>query len=93
MDITVCLCDHRATQLGDIRTQLEAIMTALDNLQAADAALKAEVTVFLADIAARLGNSPDEAAIQAVADDVNAEVAALQAADPAAPAADAPPAG
>ena len=65
-------------------------MAALDNLQAADAALKAEVTTFLADVAARLANAPDPAAVQAVADDVNAEVAALQAADPASPP---PPAG
>ena len=57
-------------------------MSALANLQAADQELKDEVTAFLADVAARLANAPDPAAVQAVADDVNAEVAALQAGDP-----------
>lgn len=57
-------------------------MTALDNLQAADTALKNEVVTFLQDIAARLANAPDPAAVQAVADDINAQVTALQAGDP-----------
>lgn len=88
-----CHCDHVAedlkaikgelrailAQLGKIECKGEHIVTALDNLKAADDSLKAEVVTFLADIAARLGaEDPD---IQAVADDVNAQVAALQGAD------------
>ena len=65
-----------------ITEQGKRIMTALDNLKAADEALKAEVTTFLADIAGRLSGSSD-AEVQAVADDINAEVAALQGGDPA----------
>lgn len=66
-----------------IRNQ-EKIMTALDNLQAADTALKNEVTQAITDwqaqLAAAAANDP---AIQAVADDMSATVAQLQGADPA----------
>lgn len=63
----------------------ENIMSALDNLAAADNALKAEVTSAISDWAAALAsaNSANDPAIQAVADDMNAQVAALQSADPA----------
>jgi hypothetical protein len=66
--------------------RMEQIMSALDNLRAADEALKTEVAAFLQDIAGRLVSDAD---LQAVADDINAEVARLQGADPgpAAPAA------
>lgn len=74
----------------------EKIMTALDNLQAADAALKSEVATALTDFATALQNSgsANDPAIQAVADDMNAMVTQLQGADPAnaAPAAPAEPA-
>ena len=76
----------------------EHIMTALQDLQAADAALKAEVATFLADVSTALSNagSASDPAVEQVVSDINAEVAALQAGDPAnaapvAPAA--PPAG
>lgn len=69
-------------QLDRITRNEEKIMTALDNLQAADEALKAEVVTFLQDIATTLAaEDPD---IQAVADDINAQVASLQGGDPAA---------
>lgn len=81
-----CHCEHLTEQLTAIRQQLNRIehqetkMTvALDNLKAADQALKDEVVTFLQDIAAKLAaEDPD---IQAVADDVNAQVSALQGAD------------
>ena len=77
-----------ATIIENQRTNQEQIMTALENLQAADAALKAEVTTALADFAAKLNsaNSANDPAIQAVADDMNALVTQIQAADPATPA-------
>ena len=55
-------------------------MSALTDLQAADASLKAEVATFLADVAAAL--SADDPDIEAVVSDINSQVAALQAADP-----------
>ena len=76
--------------LASITSQLEEIMSALTDLQAADTALKAEVATFLADIATALGaEDPD---IESVVSDINAQVAALQAADPETPAAPAAPA-
>lgn len=77
------------------------VMTALDNLQAADTALAGAVTAlateqatFLTDIAKALAAAgTDPAALQAVADDINAQAAKLNdlaaaqvAADPATPA-------
>jgi hypothetical protein len=75
------------TELATITTKLEIIMTALDNLAAADAALKSEVATAIADWAAQLAGSSaaNDPAIQAVADDMQAQVAALQAADTAVP--------
>ena len=59
-------------------------MTALADLQAADTALKTEVATFLTDVAAALNAAgTDPAAIEAVVTDINTEVAALQAGDPA----------
>lgn len=84
-------CDHSG-ELQAIRLfmetstrQQEKIMTALQSLQDADTALKAEVTTAIQDWAAQLANanSANDPAIQAVADDMNAQVAALQGADPA----------
>lgn len=67
--------------LETIITSQENIMTALTDLQAADSALQAEVATFLADIATALqAENPD---IEQVVSDINAQVAALQAADPA----------
>jgi hypothetical protein len=60
----------------------ENIVTALDSLKAADQALKDEVAAFLADIQGRLSGNPSEADLQAIADDINTEVASLKAADP-----------
>lgn len=73
------------TGLGALNQKVGKIMTALDNLQAADAALKAEVTQALTDFAAALQNSgsASDPAIQAVADDMNAMVTQIQGADPA----------
>lgn len=56
-------------------------MGALENLQTADASLKTTVTTFLTNIAGRLDGHNDPA-IQAVADDITAEVATIQGADP-----------
>lgn len=93
-------CDHSG-ELQAIRQFLETstrhqenIMSALDNLAAADTALKAEVTSAISDWATALAaaNSANDPAIQAVADDMNAQVSALQAADPANVPASTPPA-
>ena len=64
-------------------------MAAIDNLTAADTALKAEVTTALTDFAAAIvaANSANDPAIQSVADDMNAMVTQIQGADPAAAAA------
>lgn len=67
-------------QLDRIEQNQEKIMSALSDLQAADAALKAEVATFLADVATAL--SADDPDIESVVSDINAQVAALQAADP-----------
>lgn len=67
-------------------------MAAIDNLKAADDALKAEVTTALTDFAQALAdaNGANDPAIQAVADDMQALVTQIQGADPATP--PAPPA-
>jgi hypothetical protein len=74
-------------RLEHIDRRMEHIMTALSDLLAADDALKTEVATFLSDIAGRL-SSVDDASAEAVVADINAQIAALQGADPAA----APPA-
>lgn len=66
--------------------------TGLTNLQAADAALQAEVTQILTDIQTALANDDPDAAVQAAADIVNTAVTNLQAGDPAPPAAASTPA-
>lgn len=66
--------------LVKIYRKMENVMAALQDLQNADQALKTEVATFLADIAQQL--SAEDPAIEAVVTDINAEVAALQAADP-----------
>ncbi len=83
-----CSC---AAELKAIRASLvtiityeERTMTALADLQAADTALKDEVATFLTDVAAALTSAgTDPAAIEAVVTDINTEVAALKAGDPA----------
>lgn len=65
------------------------MMAAIDNLTAADTALKAEVTTALTDFAAAIvaANSANDPAIQSVADDMNAMVTQISGADPSTPAA------
>lgn len=80
---------------ADIRKLLdekvETIMSALTDLQAADAALQSEVSTFLADVAAALtAAAGDPDAVEAVVTDINNEVSLLQSNDPSTPAA--PPA-
>jgi hypothetical protein len=78
--------DH---SLSAILQGIQTMTDAVTNLQTADVALKAEVAVVVAAItklsadlqAAIAAQNP--AAIQAVADDITAQVAALQAAVPA----------
>jgi hypothetical protein len=85
-----------APSLASIQSLLELIlrnqekqMTALDNLNAADDALKTEVVTILADIQTALtAEDPD---VQGVADSINAQIAALQAGDPVPPAAQTSP--
>lgn len=74
--------DALRAQLNRIERNQEKTMSALTDLQAADAALKTEVATFLTDIAGRLG-SVDDPSAEAVVADIQAQVAALQAADPA----------
>jgi hypothetical protein len=80
-----CQLDQILARLSRTETNQETIMTALDNLAAADTALKAEVVQAIADWQAALAaaGSANDPAIQAVADDMSATVAQLQAADPA----------
>lgn len=79
--ITTMLTAVQAS-LKTLNTNVGKLMSALTDLQAADAALKTEVATFLADIAAALGaEDPD---IESVVADINAQVAALQKADPGA---------
>jgi DNA invertase Pin-like site-specific DNA recombinase len=85
---------HRAdtlmlAALHRIERKVDELMSALTDLQAADTALKDEVATFLTDIAGRLGTVSDAAAEQVVAD-IQAEVAALQAADTTPPPAPTP---
>ena len=76
---------HDLFSLHGLHEKVDKIMSALTDLQAADEALKAEVAQFLTDIAGRLG-TVDNASAEAVVADIQAEVAALQGADPATPA-------
>ena len=70
-------------QLDRIERTQEKIMSDISDLQAADAALDAEITTFLADVATALTNAAgDASAVEAVVADINAKVAQLQAADP-----------
>lgn len=76
-----CCCGQVLARLDAIDKKLEHVMTALMDLQNADAALKTEVATFLTDIAAALGaEDPD---IEQVTSDIQAQVTALQSADPA----------
>lgn len=76
-------------QLDLIASKEDVIMAALDDLQAADQVLKDEVAAFLADLAdlaGQISGGVSAADAEAVVADINAQVAALKAADPAAPA-------
>ena len=72
--------------LNVINEKADLIMAALDDLMAADQALKDEVAKFLADLAGQISGGVTAAQAEAVVADINAQVAALQAADPAPPA-------
>jgi tRNA A58 N-methylase Trm61 len=76
--------DHLPATLYRIEQKEDQIMSALTDLQAADTALKDEVATFLTDIAGRLG-TVDDASAEAVVADIQAEVAALKAADTTTP--------
>ena len=78
--------EHRARHeqilalIAQLNEKADKTMSALTDLQNADAALKAEVATFLADVASALtAEDPD---IEAVVSDINAQVTALQGADP-----------
>ena len=80
-------------QLSHLSSQLEALMAAIDNLQAADTALQQEVVTFIQDWQNALANSDaaNDAAVQQVATDMGNVVSQLQSSDPAS--AQNPPAG
>jgi hypothetical protein len=81
-------------QVAELKQEVTAMAGELVNLQAADTGLQTEVSTVLADFATALANAianSDPAAIQKVADDMNAMSAQLAAADPNAPVT--PPAG
>jgi hypothetical protein len=78
--------------LQKILQNTEKIMADVTNLQAADTALKAEVTQAITDWQAQLAAANgDQAAVDAVTADMQATVTQLQAADSSTPPA-APPA-
>lgn len=86
-----CWPGHRHGCCGEILRRLdrnnetlERLVSAFDQLQQADTDLKNEVAQFLTDIAGRLGSVSDPAA-EDIAADIEAEVAALKAGDPALP--------
>jgi hypothetical protein len=68
--------------ISAIRAQGVQQMIDLTNLQTADATVAADVATLLTDFATALGNAADPAAIQKVADDMNATAASIRAADP-----------
>jgi hypothetical protein len=60
-------------------------VTGLTNAQSADVAVTAEIAKYIADVATALQNAinnGDNAAVQAIADDLNKDSATLTAADP-----------
>lgn len=70
--------------ISRILQNTETIMANVTNLQAADAALKAEVTQAITDWTAQLAAANgDQAAVDAVTADMTATVTQLQAADSA----------
>jgi hypothetical protein len=88
------LQSQTAAELHDIK---ENLMSGLDDLNAAITAMQAEWTTFLADLTTALGNEDSDAAVEAAAQLVQAQTAAIAAEDavvnpPAAPASDTPPA-
>jgi hypothetical protein len=63
-------------------------LSALANAQAADTALKTEISAYIADVATALKNaltSGNSTAIQQIADDMTSQAAQLVAADPLTP--------
>lgn len=85
--------DSTHEMLTKILQNTEKIMADVTNLQAADAALKAEVTQAITDWRAQLAAANgDQAAVDAVTADMQATVAQLQAADASTPPPAAPPA-
>lgn len=93
LDLVLLAVGGMTESLRELHRKADDTVTALDSLKQADADLKTEVATFLTDIATRLsGDDPD---IQAIADDIEGQVAALQGGDPetgAAPPVSAPPA-
>lgn len=78
--------DSTHEMLAKILQNTEKIMADVTNLQAADVALKAEVTQAITDWQAALtAANGDQAAVDAVTADMNATVAQLQSSDPATP--------
>jgi hypothetical protein len=72
--------------LSRILQNTEKLMADVTNLQAADTALKAEVTQAITDWQAQLAAANgDQAAVDAVTADMNATVQQLQAADTSTP--------
>lgn len=97
--LVVCIHCHREQdhplaeiheELGRIRRLIEmkgsAIMSALTNLQTADQDLKDEVVVVLERLAGQVQGGLTEEEGNAIADDINAQVAALKSATDPAPA-------
>ena len=87
-------------QIGRKTFTMTTPLPGLVNAQAADTALQTEIGTYLADVATALLNAINSAgdsdtAVQAIADDLNAQAARLVAADPlnppATPAGSAPP--
>jgi hypothetical protein len=78
--------DHLAgihRELREINRKQDDIMGALEDLQAANAAEQAELTTFLADIAAQISGGVSAADAETVVSAINERVVAMQAADPA----------
>jgi endonuclease/exonuclease/phosphatase family metal-dependent hydrolase len=68
--------------LERVERKIDQMGAGLTALQAADAALIAEVTAFLADVVTALQNADSDTAVAAVATDVQNAVTNLQNGDP-----------
>jgi len=79
-------------RLDQLKQKEDITLSGLTDLQGAITAMQAEWTTFLADLTTALGNEDSDAAVEAAAQLVEAQTAAMQAADPLAPAPATPPA-